>query len=38
MNRGMNVKTFETLVEVFDWLELTPPNKPDADPTFEKRA
>ena len=30
VNRGMTVKTFETLEEAFEWLELTPPNKADA--------
>ena len=30
-NLGMTVKTFETPEEAFEWLELTPPNKPDAD-------
>jgi SpoIIAA-like len=30
VNRGMNVKSFETLEEAFKWLGLTLPNKPDA--------
>jgi len=30
VNRGMDVKTFETPEEAFGWLELTPANKPDA--------
>jgi SpoIIAA-like len=29
-NRGMTVKTFETLDEAYEWLGLTLPNKPDA--------
>ncbi len=31
VNLGMTIKTFETPEEAFNWLELTPPNKPDAD-------
>jgi hypothetical protein len=31
LNLGMTVKTFETPAEAFDWLELTPPNKPEAE-------
>jgi hypothetical protein len=31
VNRGMNVKTFETLEEAFVWLERPPANKPDAN-------
>ena len=30
VNRGMDVKTFETPGEAFAWLALTPTNKPDA--------
>ena len=30
VNRGMIVKTFETVEEAFEWLELPPANKPDA--------
>ena len=30
VNRGMIAKTFETPEEAFEWLEITPPNKPDA--------
>ena len=29
VNRGMNVKTFETPKEALEWLGLTPPDKPD---------
>ena len=29
VNRGMNVKTFETPEEAFEWLERPPANKPD---------
>ena len=29
-NRGMNVKVFESSEDAFEWLELTPPKKPDA--------
>jgi hypothetical protein len=29
VNRGMNVKTFETLEEAFEWLERPPAQKPD---------
>ena len=29
VNRGMSVKTFETPEEAFEWLGLTPANKPD---------
>jgi hypothetical protein len=29
LNRGMKVKTFETLEEACEWLVLTPANKPD---------
>ena len=36
VNRGMIVKTFETLEEAFEWLERTPAKKPDAA-TLEKR-
>lgn len=27
VNRGMNVKTFETVEEALEWLEVTPPDK-----------
>jgi hypothetical protein len=30
VNRGMNVRTFETPEEAFEWLGLTLPDKPDA--------
>lgn len=30
VNRGMNIKVCETLQEAFAWLELTPPDKPNA--------
>ena len=30
VNRGMSVKTFETLEEAFAWLEPIPPTKPGA--------
>ena len=30
VNRGMCVKAFETPEEAFEWLRLTPANKPDA--------
>ena len=30
VNRGMNVKTFETLEEALEWLAVTPRDKPDA--------
>ena len=30
VNRGMNVKTFETPEEAFEWLKLTPANGSDA--------
>ncbi len=33
LNLGMTVKTFETPEEAVEWLNLTPPNKPDADDT-----
>jgi hypothetical protein len=29
VNRGMNVKTFETPEEAFEWLECPPANNPD---------
>ena len=29
VNRGMDVKTFETPEEAFEWLERPPANKPD---------
>lgn len=31
INRGMNMKVFETLEEAFEWLEPTPANKLGAD-------
>ena len=31
VNRGMNVKTFETLEEASEWLRLPLPHKPDRD-------
>ena len=31
LNLGMTVKTFETPEEAFEWLELTSPNKPEAE-------
>ena len=31
VNLGMTIKTFETPEEAFNWLDLTPPSKPDAD-------
>ena len=36
VNRGMNVKVFETPEDAFQWLDLTSTNKPDGD--VEKRA
>ena len=33
LNRGMNVKTFETPEEAFQWLEISPAKKPDAADT-----
>jgi len=30
VNRGMTVKTFETIEEAFKWLELTPTHNPGA--------
>ena len=33
LNRGMNVKTFETPEEAFQWLEINPAKKPDAADT-----
>ena len=30
VNRGMNLRVCKTPEEAFAWLELTPPNKPDA--------
>ena len=33
VNRGMNVKTFETPEEAFEWLEINPAKKPDAADT-----
>ena len=31
VNRGMSIKVVETLEEAFEWLELTPRRKPDAE-------
>ena len=31
VNRGMKMKVFETSEDAFEWLELTPTEKPDAD-------
>jgi hypothetical protein len=33
VNRGMNIKVFETPGDAFDWLECTPANKPNAGDT-----